>query len=49
MMTMMQMDYNMDFLKRDSLNVFQIFKFGSEIFEIMQKLNVVAIQNFFKT
>ena len=37
MMTRMQMDYNMDFFKPDSLNVFQIFKFGSEIFEILQK------------
>ena len=38
MMTRMQIDYNqMDFWKRDSLNVFQIFKFGSEIFEILQK------------
>ena len=31
MMTRIQMDYYMDFWKRDSLNVFQIFKFGSEI------------------
>ena len=37
MMARMQMDCNMDFWKRDSLNVFQIFKFGSEIFEILQK------------
>ena len=31
------MDYNMDFWKRGSLNIFQIFKFGSEMFEILQK------------
>ena len=35
MMTRMQMDYNMDFWKCDSLNIFQIFKFGSEIFVIL--------------
>ena len=37
MMARMEMDYNMDFLRGDSLNVFQTFKFGSEIFEILQK------------
>ena len=33
----MEMDYSMEFWKRDSLNVFQIFKSGLEIFEILQK------------
>ena len=37
MIARMEIDYNMDFLKRDSLNVFQIFKFGPEIFEMSQK------------
>ena len=37
MMIRMQMDYNMNFWEHDSLNVFQIFKFGSEFFEILQK------------
>ena len=37
MMARMEMDYNIDFLKSDSLNVSQTFKFGSEIFEILQK------------
>ena len=32
-----EMDYNMDCWKRDSLNVFQMFKAGSEIFEILKK------------
>ena len=36
-MTRMQTHYNMDFRKRDSLDVFQIFKFGSQIFDILQK------------
>ena len=36
-MVRMELSYNMDFCKRDNLTVFQMFKFGSEIFEILQK------------
>ena len=35
MMAWMEMGYKMDFWKHDSLNVFQMFKFDSEIFEIL--------------
>ena len=34
----MEMDCNKDFWKNDRMSVFQSFKFGSEIFEILQKL-----------
>ena len=37
MMARMEMDYKMDFLKLFRVNFFQIFKFGLEIFEILQK------------
>ena len=38
MMTWIEMDYNMDFWKRASLNVFQMLKLGSEIFEIFVEI-----------
>ena len=37
MMARMEMDYKMGFCKLFRMNVFQIFKFALEIFEILQK------------
>ena len=39
MMAWMEMDHNINvwLWKRDSVNVFQMLKFGSEIFEILKK------------
>ena len=42
MIARIEMDYNMDCWKRDSLNVFQMFKAGSEIFEISNALQELA-------
>ena len=36
MMARMEMEYKMDFWKPVRTNVFQIFKFGTEIIEILQ-------------
>ena len=36
MMARMEMDYKMDFSKPVGMNFFQIFKFGTEIIEILQ-------------
>ena len=36
MIARMEMDYKMDFWKLVMINFFQIFKFGTEIIEILQ-------------
>ena len=36
MIARMEMDYKMDFWKPVRMNFFQIFKFGTEIIEILQ-------------
>ena len=38
MMARMEMDYKMDFWNLLRMNCFQIFKFGLEVFEILQKM-----------
>ena len=45
-MAWMEMDYNMDFRKRDSLNFLQIASSAQKSFKFCR--NIVAIQNSFK-
>ena len=37
MMVRMEMDYKMDSVKTFRMNFFQLFKFGLEIFQVLQK------------
>ena len=42
MIARMEMDYKMDFWKPVRMNVFQIFKFGTEIIEILQNCSYIT-------
>ena len=42
MIARMEMEYEMDFWKPVRMNLFQIFKFGTEIIEILQNCCYIA-------